>query len=293
MRFKIPLTFSDVDVLKKRSRFVSSRLRYKKESKLGMLLKNAGISLTREEYLGICIRSFMLSFLFLFFVSTTIFFIMDLKFFYFFAFLFSLIFSFFVFFSQTVYPSVYTSRKQREIEKNLISALEDIHVQLNSGVSLFNIMVNISDSDYGELSQEFKKVVRRINAGEPESDVLNDIGKNNPSLFFRRTLWQISNGLNSGSDMAIVIKESIKSLNEEQMIQIQNYGNKLNPLIMFYMIASVIMPSLSVAFLTIIASMVGLSADITKIIFYSIFVIVGLIQFMFLGIIKSKRPSLI
>ena len=113
------------------------------------------------------------------------------------------------------------------------------------------------------------------------------------SVFFKRTLWQISNGMKAGSDMSIVIEDSRSVLQGEQAIQIQNYGNKLNPLVMFYMLSSVIIPALSITFLTIISSMIGLDTTTVKIIFSALFAFVLFIQIMFLGVIKSARPNLL
>lgn len=293
MKFKIPFTRTNAEVLKKKSKFFLKRVGYKKDTKLERDLKNSDIELTREEYLAICLRSFSIVFVFLFVLSTTILVLLKVGLFYLFGFLVALIFSLFVFFSQRVYPGIYVARRQRDIEKNLISALQDILIQLSSGIPLFNILVNVSDADYGELSIELKKAVRRINSGEPESEVLDDLGRKNPSVFFRRALWQISNGMKSGSDMGMVIKDSIKALSEEQLIQIQNYGNKLNPLIVFYMLISVIIPALSITFLTIISSMINLPKTPTYLLFVGLFVFVILVQIMFLGMIRSKRPSLL
>ena len=293
MKFHIPFTFSSTDKLKRKSNFFLSRIKYKKKSKLAENLKNSDVELSREEYLTISLRSFSFAFVILFALSNTILALLKVKYFYLLGFVFAFLFSCFVFFSQLVYPRIYVSRRQRDIEKNLIPALQDILIQLSSGIPLFSILVGISSQNYGELSVEFKKAVRRINAGEPEELVLEDLGRKNPSLFFRRTLWQISNGMKSGSDMSIVIKDSLKALGEEQMIQIQNYGNKLNPLIVMYMLIAVIIPALSITFLTIISSMVNLPKNMTMLMFIGLFVFVILIQIMFLGMVKSRRPSLL
>ena len=293
MKFHIPFTFLNVEKLKRKSKFFSSRIKDKKKTKLEYNLKNSGVDLSREEYLAICLRSFFLAFIILFVISTTILAFSGIKLFYLFGLGLSLLFSFFVFFSQIIYPRIYVSRRQRNIEKNLIPALEDILIQLSSGIPLFSVMVNVSSADYGELSEEFKKAVKRINSGEPESEVLDDVGKKNPSVFFRRTLWQISSCMRSGGDISIIIKESIKALNEEQLIRIQNYGNKLNPLVVFYMLIAVIIPALSITFLTIISSMINLPGNMTSLLFIGLFVFVVLIQIMFLGVIKSRRPSLL
>ena len=293
MNFKIPFTFSRIEKLKKKTKFLSDKIRYKKESKLSVNLRNCSADISREEYLAISIRSFTISFIFLFAIATTALALLKYDRFIIGGLAFAVLFSGFVFFSQMAYPKIYVTRRQRNIEKNLISALQDMSVQLNSGIPLFNIMTNISEENYGELSEEFKMAVKKINSGMPEEEVLEELAKKNPSVYFRRTLWQISNGLNSGGDMAVVVRDSTKSLNEEQMIQIQNYGNTLNPLIVFYMLISVIIPALSITFLTIIASMIGLAKNMTMLIFIGLFVFVVLIQIMFLGMIKSRRPSLL
>ena len=293
MKFKIPFTFSDIEKLKSRSSFFSSKIRHKKDSKLASYLRSCNVNLEREEYIGICLRNFLISFVFLFMISTTIFALLFVENFYVFGILFSLIFAGFIFFSQMIYPRIYVTRKQRDIERNLINALEDFLIQLNAGVSIFNTLTHISSADYGFLSVEFKKVVKRISAGEPEPEVLNSIGKDNPSVLFRRTLWQISNGMIAGSDMAVVVRDTIKALNEEQLIQIQNYGAQLNPMIVMYMLLTVIIPTLSIAFLTILSSMVSLPQNSTYLLFIALFVFVMLAQIMFLGIIKSKRPRLL
>src|SRR6185436_7949366 len=97
----------------------------------------------------------------------------------------TLLISFFIFIVQMIYPKIYATRKQKNVEKNLIPALTDMLVQLNSGIPPFSIMVNISSSDYGALSAEFKKAIKKINAGYPEGEVLEELGEKNTSVFFR------------------------------------------------------------------------------------------------------------
>jgi pilus assembly protein TadC len=293
LKFKIPFSAASVDKLKKRSLAFKRFAGYKRESSIGTNLKNADIDLTREEYLSICISGFVNAFLLLFVIFSTALILINIERALVFSLLLAFLFAGFIYFSRAAYPKVYNNKKQRNIERNLIPALQDMLVQLYSGVPLFTIMVNISLADYGELSNEFKKAVKEIHAGRPQIEVLENLGKNNPSEFFRRALWQISNGMRAGSDISIVIQDSVKSLAEEQYIQIQEYGNKLNPAIMFYMLSSVILPALAITFVTIISSMIGISEAMTKMIFIALFVGVMIIQIMFIGVIRSLRPSLL
>ena len=171
--------------------------------------------------------------------------------------------------------------------------MQNFLVQLNSGVPLFNILVNISRADYKSLSKEIEKAVNEINAGKPQVEALEEIAATNPSLLFRRAIWQIVNGMKSGADMAGVTEEVILSISEEQVLQIQRYGGQLNPLAMFYMLVAVIVPSLSMTFLIIMSSFVALSEFALKMVFWGLYALVMFFQLMFLGIIKSRRPNLL
>jgi flagellar protein FlaJ len=294
MKFKIPFTIFPLEKQVKTSKGFARFIKHKRNSKLQEYLDSSNIDVTREQYLGVVLKCLVKTSIILFLLTTTILLVIRINRFYIFSIMLTIMFSGFVFFSQMMYPRIFARKREREIEKNLLPALEDMLVQLNSGIPLFTMMVNISSSDYGELSDEFKKAVKRINAGIPAAEVIDDLGRKNSSVFFKRTLWQISNGLRAGSDMTIVIRDSIKSLNEEQVIQIQNYGNKLNPLIMFYMLSSVIIPALSITFLTVLSSMIGNMGENTIMgLFAILFVFVVLMQVMFLGAIKSSRPNLL
>jgi pilus assembly protein TadC len=292
MDFKIPLTFSNIEKLKKKSP-MNFFAKGKKKTKLQEYLDHADCGLNSAEYMSIVTRSTFSYMLATYIIAAVILFFLRINKFYLIAIPLALLFALFTFTLQYLYPKLYNSRKQRNIENNLLHALNDMHVQMSSGIPLFSILVNISSSDYGELSSEFKKAVKKINAGMPEIEVLEELGERNPSMFFRRTLWQISNGMRAGSDISVIIKESINSLNEEQLIQIQRYGNKLNPMIMFYMLISVIVPALSITFLTVIASLINLGEQTTRSLFIGLLFIIVIMQILFLGVIKSLRPSLI
>lgn len=293
MKFRIPFTIGDPEKLKKRARMFEFLVKNKRTGKIQTYLDNSGIKLTEREYLTIVLRTITIVFVFLYLISATTLLFFKIKYSLLLALGIAFMFSFFVLFSQINYPKIYNSRRVKEIDKNLISVLQDIYVQLSSGIPLFNILVNISSSNYGALSEEFQKAVKKINAGSPQIEVLEELGEKNTSQFFKRTLWQLSNGMRAGSDISIVIEESIKNLNEEQLLQIQNYGNKLNPLIMFYMVISVILPALSIAFLTIISSMLGFSELTTKLLFVGLLVFAIFLQIMFLGMVRTIKPSLL
>ena len=293
MKFNIPFTILETEILRKRYHKYGKYIHPKKESSIQSYLKNSDSGINASEYLAICFAKFLTSFLVGAILISLILLLFRVQKFFLIGPGISLLFTAFILFNRLGYPKIYDSRKTKEIEKNLISALQDMLVQLNSGVPMFKILTNISSSDYGEVSKELKKAVADINSGKPQLDAIDNLGNKTTSLYFRRVLWQISNGMRAGSDMAIVIKESIDNLAKEQAIQIQSYGNKLNPIIMFYMLLAVIMPALGITFLTIIASMLNIAGKVVNLIFIGLFVMIVLLQITFLGIIRTRRPSLL
>jgi flagellar protein FlaJ len=291
-RFQIPFTLADIEIQKRKSkRFI--KFASAKKTKLDEYLKAANVNLNKREYLAICYRRFLINIISFSVIASSVLGILRTSLFPVYGFIISLLISGLVYFNQINYPKVYTLNKQRDVDKNLIPVLQDMIVQLNSGVPIFRILSNISESDYGEVSVEFKKIVKEINSGVSQIDAIEKHAKLNTSEYFKRVLWQISNGMRAGSDMEIVIKEGIKNLSDEQAIQIQTYGNRLNPLIMFYMLIAVIIPALGITFLIILASLLGFPEKVIHLIFVVIFVIVVFMQIMFLGLVKSRRPSLL
>ncbi len=260
---------------------------------LNLHLKQAEVEYTAKEYLSMCVVASSFFFLFIGISVGSVLFFAGVRNFLVFSFLAAFFVTLFVFSQQLAYPKIFVNRRVKNLERNLLPALQSILVQLNSGVPLFDILVNISKEEYGEVSKEFSKAVRDIHSGRPEIETLEEMAAINPSLFFRRSVWQIVNGMKSGADMSSVINETIHLLSEEQLLQIQRYGSQLNPLAMFYMLVVVIGPSLGMTFLIILSSFIALSEGTVKIVFWVLYGIVVFFQLMFIGIIKAKRPNLL
>ena len=248
--------------------------------------------LDAREYISASILASSVFFLFFFILLNIILYIAGVEKSLIFALIVSLIFTFFVFLQQLAYPRLLIQKKVAGIEKNLLPALQSVLIQLNSGVTLFNVFVTVAREDFGEISKEFEKVVGEINAGVPEIEAIERLGTKNPSLFFRRAIWQLVNGMKAGGNVSQVIEEILVALSGEQLIQIQMYGSRLSPIAMFYMLVAIIIPALAITFLMIISSFISLSGFATKAMLIGLMAFVAFIQVIFLGIIKSRRPNL-
>jgi archaeal flagellar protein FlaJ len=206
---------------------------------------------------------------------------------------FSILVFFFIFMQQVSYPKIITKKRVDNIERNILPALQNILVQLRSGIPLFDVAVNIASSDYGGVSDEFMKLVKQINGGMHQVEAFEKMALDNPSPLFRSWIWQMVNGMKTGSELSDVLKDTMDNLAEEELLQIEQYGAVLSPLTMFYMIGAVILPALGVNFLIVISAFMDLGVKTTQLVFWGVYGFILFFQFMFLTIINSRRPSLL
>ena len=188
------------------------------------------------------------------------------------------------------YPKLTVSKKVGAIEKNLPYVLHHLLIELRSGVPLYDALESIAKSNYGMLSKEIEKTVKEIKTGKSEVAALEMLARKNPSLYFRRILWQMVNTLKSGADIGSTVKNIVDDLAIDQRTAIKKYGAQLNPLALMYMIFAVIFPTLGITFLLVISSFVGVGFNL-ELILVAILGFLVIFQFMLIGLIKSRRPS--
>jgi len=206
--------------------------------------------------------------------------------------LFGAIVGFFIFFQVISYPKVIVNRRVRSIDRNLLFVLRTILVQIRSGVPIFDTFVSIATGDYGEISLEFQGVIEKVRAGKPVIESLEELTVRNPSIYFRRALWQLVTALKSGSDVGDNLENVIRALSKEQIVEIRRYQSTLNPLSMMYMMIAVIVPSLGITVMIVLSTFPGMGAVASEDTFWALLIGVAFMQFMFMSVIRSKRPNL-
>ena len=203
--------------------------------------------------------------------------------------LFGAIVGFLSFIYIAIYPRLFVNRNTKDIDSYLPPALHHLLVQVRSGITLYDSMVSISRSDYGLVSKIFRQAVNEINTGKSETEALEYLARENPSLYFRRIIWQVINALKSGSDIGDTIKNIVDNLVLEQRVSIKKYGAQLNPMALFYMVLVVIFPTLGIIFILVLFSFIGSMFNVEWLLL-GILGFITIFQFMFMGLIKSRRP---
>jgi len=186
-----------------------------------------------------------------------------------------------------VYPQIIAAQRRRAIDANMITATRQLLIQIRSGVPLFNALLSVS-TGHNKVSDEFYKIVAKLNAGVAEADALAEASATSPSMQFRKVVWQISNALKVGTDVGLALEATLSELELEQTEQIKKYAQELSPLTMIYMISAIIVPSLGVTMLIVIGSL--LSFQIPQALLVVIFIVMIAFQLLFLNFVSSRRP---
>ncbi|MFH1591723.1 MAG: type II secretion system F family protein [archaeon] len=185
-------------------------------------------------------------------------------------------------------PDVRINKQRRLIEREIVFAGRFLIVELESGVTLYNAMTNISNS-FETTGKAFKEIIDRVDLGTAMEDAINETTQNTPSPELAKILWQILNVMKTGADISRSLSGVIEQIVREQMIEVKQYGKKLSPLAMFYMIMAVILPSIGSTAIIVVASFMALKLDLAVLL--TIVGLLAFVQFMFLAIIKSSRPA--
>ncbi|GEM_PF-828905 len=186
-----------------------------------------------------------------------------------------------------VYPQIIASQRRRAIDANMITATRQLLIQIRSGVPLFNALLSVS-TGHNKVSDEFYKIVAKLNAGVAEADALAEASATSPSMQFRKVVWQLSNALKVGTDVGLALEATLSELERDQTEQIKKYSQELSPLTMIYMISAIIVPSLGVTLLIVIGSL--LSFPIPKVLLIAIFIVMVAFQAFFLNFVSTRRP---
>ena len=176
----------------------------------------------------------------------------------------------------------------REVDQELTFAGRFIVIEAEAGVPLHQTFRNVARS-YEHVGAYFQEVVDKVELGTDMEDAINDVIEYVPSQSLRKMFWQILNSLRTGSEIADSLKVAIDQIVREQRIEVVEYGRKLNPLAMFYMMVAVIFPSLGATMLIVMATFIGFELSL-PILLVGAFGLV-FVQFMFLAAIRSQRPA--
>lgn len=101
-------------------------------------------------------------------------------------------------------------------------------------------------------------------------------------------MWQIANALNAGTSFRVALKNIISDLILDQRAKIKGYTNELNLWSLVYMMFAVALPTIGVTVVIVLSTFSGFG--ITKQTFIVFLILTMIVQFVIIGLVKSRRP---
>tara|TARA_Y100000310_G_scaffold345527_1_gene466020 strand:+ start:16981 stop:17808 length:828 start_codon:yes stop_codon:yes gene_type:complete len=179
-------------------------------------------------------------------------------------------------------------KRQKEIDREVLFAGQYMLIKLYSGKPLLNALVDTSKS-YGVASKYMKEIVNDINTGTALEEALEKAMTYSPSEKFRKILFHVNNALKLGIDVTEPLSAVLEEITKQQEIEIKRYGKKLNTVIIFYMLAAVVIPSIGMTIFIVLSSFINFSMTLNHFLVVLMFIVI--IQLVFISIFKSVRPT--
>lgn len=187
------------------------------------------------------------------------------------------------------YVDVKITRIRKQVDSEIVYAGNFLMIELDAGVPMHKAFENL-EKNYKYLGTYFGDIMNKVYLGTSLDDAVSETMNLSPSANLRRIMWQIMNSIKTGSNPTPALQSVINNIVREQRISVKEYGKKLSPMAMFYMMISIIVPSLGITMLVVFATFLGL--NVTLPFFLVIALFIGFVQFMFLSMIKSMRPPI-
>ena len=202
--------------------------------------------------------------------------------------LFLLVFYIYLIYFFFNYPNAKIIMAQKNINREIIYAGRFLVIELESGVTVYDAFSHLIEN-YQNIGKYVRHIITKVDLGTDMESAINDESESIPSQDMKKVLWQILNSIKTGADISTALNTVIDQIVKEQDIEVKEYGRKLNPMAMFYMIIAVILPSLGMTMFMVVATFIGIKLDIAALL--TLAVVMGFVQFLFLATIKSSRPA--
>lgn len=196
-------------------------------------------------------------------------------------------FVFFVYY--LIYPNAMAKKIGEEIDEELVFVLKDMLIQLNSGIPIYNVLKNLSQSHYKYVNDYFKKVILKTNQGKPLTNALLEMSTATKSVYLKKLAWGLIVGLRRGGNISKIVEKIHDDLVIKRIERINVYAGELQFISLMYLLFGAIIPSLGITLLFLFS--VFKLINVTESLIIEFIIISFVIQAILVGYIYIKRPK--
>ncbi len=212
----------------------------------------------------------------------------------------ALLFGFTVFFIALTayhsYPFQLLESKQRNIETNMPFAINHMAAVAESGVPpyiMFKLLANAKE--YGEISNEAKKIVRNIDVfGMDVTRAIKEVANRTPSELFRRFLYGMVSSIETGGDLNLYLKTSAQEALLDYRLKREKYLSALSTYADFYTAILIAAPLFFISILSVMSLIGGkvMGMEIPSAMKIGVYVFIPILNMLFLSFLQLTQPEL-
>jgi flagellar protein FlaJ len=189
-----------------------------------------------------------------------------------------------------VYPNSKVKGRSDSFGREMPFALRHMATQLSSGSGLLETMRSVSVSDYGVLSEEFKKAILEIERGATIEEAFERMNIRIDSQGLKKATRQIASTLRTGGNLANTLKIIAEEVATEMRMKLKDFIQVLNTFSLMYMFITVVAPVLITTLVIAMGiAMQGLpiTSDVMWLLYVAFFGVAVYLSFM----VKKFEPK--
>lgn len=187
-------------------------------------------------------------------------------------------------------PAYNIQKLGSKIESEVAVTGRRLLIQLESGKSLVNSLIEIGSKSGKGSSKSLEKIAYELYMGKSLEETIDKAISDSPSRTFKKIFIQIRNSLRTGANLKHTLKGTLEEITRAKVVEFNEFKNKLNPAGLFYMIFGTILPSMGVVIFVIILTLLRVKITYPVLIMFIFFVLI--VQMLFISVFTRLRPSL-
>lgn len=185
-------------------------------------------------------------------------------------------------------PRYLAQKAGLHVESEIVSAVRFLILELKTEQSLYSAIINASEN-FSLIGIYFDEIIDKVKMGKTLEEAIIEAVESCPSTHLRNIYWQLLNSLQTGADITEALQVQLDDIIESQKIRVQEYGRELNALSLFYMMVSIIIPTVGFTIITAVLTFMGFSITLGLLI--GAWVLLTIIQYFFLMLTAKRRPA--
>ncbi len=134
--------------------------------------------------------------------------------------------------------------RARDVDLNLLDALRHLLSELRSGENIAHAALNVSEEDYGAVSDLLKEALIYISEGASVESAFREVSARTPSESFRNFTASLSYSLSTGNSLVQVLEKNVRELEMSQRIAVSIYTNECSKLSTLAVVLTGVLPGL-------------------------------------------------